>query len=406
MKIFPFKGVRPKNQLAGHLITRPYKEYGHEELKSELAFNPFSFLQILNPGYRYHQNLKGESRFKLVHNRYSEFKERNFLEPDKKDCLYIYRKTTSTHSYLGIIANVSIDDYINDTIKKHENTIDSRVQLFTEYLHTVGYNAEPVLMTYPDQDGINQLIDHIVQKASDQDFYTSDMMRHQLWSIADPQTIEQIKMAFNQVSHIYIADGHHRSASSTLLAQEYGDQNSSYNQFMVFLLPQSQLQIGMYSRFIRGLNGHTPESLLIALDDSFQIEEYGLHFIEPTEQNQFIMYLDGRFFLLKLRDSEIDTTSELSVLNTQILYEQILNPTLGITNLRTDDRLNYSDGLSDLLVMQQLVDQGKYDIGFSMLPINMCQIMDIADAQLIMPPKSTFIAPKLYSGLVIYEFDN
>ncbi len=118
------------------------------------------------------------------------------------------------------------------------------------------------------------------------------------------------------------------------------------------------------------------------------------------------MYLEGRFFLLKLRDSEIDNSSVLGVLNTQILYEQILKPTFGITNLRTDDRLNYSDGLSDLLVMQQLVDQGKYDFGFSMLPINMCQIMDIADAQLIMPPKSTFIAPKLYSGLVIYEFDN
>ncbi len=283
IKIFSFKGVRPKNQLAGHLITRHNKEYGNEELKSELAFNPFSFLQILNPSYRYHQNLKGESRFKLVHNRYLEFKERNFLEPDKKDSLYIYRKTTPTHSYLGIIANVRIDDYINDTIKKHENAIDSRVQLFTEYLHTVGYKAEPVLMTYPDQDGINQLIDHIVQKASDQDFYTSDKMRHQLWSIADPQTIEQIKMAFNQVSHIYIADGHHRFASSTLLGQEYGDQNSSYNQFMVLLLPQSQLQIGKYSRLIRGLNGHTPESLLIALDDNFQIEKYRLHFIEPSE---------------------------------------------------------------------------------------------------------------------------
>ncbi len=404
MKIFPFKGVRPKNQLAGHLITRPYKEYSADELESELAFNPFSFLQILNPGYRYHQNLRGESRFKLVHNRYLEFKEREFLQQDPEDSLYLYRKTTPTYSYLGIIANVSIDDYIDDTIKKHENTIDSRVKLFTEYLHTVGYNAEPVLMTYPDLGEIDQVVDHIIQSPPSQDIYTSDMMRHELWQIYDPKDIATVQMAFDHISHIYIADGHHRSASSTLLAQEYDSNQSGYNQFMVFLLPQSQLQIGMYSRLIKGLNHHSPETLLIELDNAFQIEDHGLHHVLPQDHTQFIMYLDGSYYTLTLRESMINNTSPLSELNSQILYDQILYPILGIQDLRKDQRLHYSEGQTDLIVMQQQVDQGTYDIGFSMLPLTIEQIKNIADHNLIMPPKSTFIAPKLYSGLVIYEY--
>ena len=404
MKIYPFNGIRPRNDCAGHLITRPYKDYGPSELKGQLNFNPYSFLQILNPGYRYHQNIKGESKFKLVRNRYTEFKEKNFLIEDEAPSFYIYRKTTEERSYTGIIVNVSTEDYKNDIIKKHESTIQSRVNLFTDYLRAVGFNAEPVLMTYEDQDDINSLIDEVVEEQPIQRFRTTNMILHELWTINDEQVMKKLQGLFDSVPHIYIADGHHRSASSALLSDQQGQDNPSCNRFMSFIVPQSQLQIEMFARMIKGLNGYNPESFLLELDNYYNIESLGLHAQAPTKGTQVLMYLSGSFYNLTLRNSGYDTSSILNKLNTQILYHTILAPILGIKDLRKDQRISYKVDSLDFMMIKNLVDKGDYDIGFSLKPLSVNHIKDIADANLVMSPKSTCVYPKLYSGLVIYEF--
>ncbi len=403
MKIYPFHGVRPGRSIAGHLITRPYAEYSQRELEAALDYNPYSFLQILNPGYRFHQNVRGESRFQLVRNRFVEFKENEYLRRDDESCYYVYRKTIDGKQFTGVIANVSVDDYHTDRIKKHENTIQHRVELFKDYLHTVGYNAEPVLMTYEDTDDIDQLMESISSEPAHIEAYTSDQVLHEIWCITGAQQA-LLSESMESIGHIYIADGHHRSASCVLLADEYGAERDSYGYFMSYLLPESQMQIESFNRLIRGLNGYSPKQLLLELDYHFQIEPLGLHYQDPTGPHEMTMYLSGAFYTLTLRESRYDSSDPLSNLNTQILYDTILRPILGIKDLRSDQRLHYQYGTGQQILMKELIDQGKYDIGFGLSPLDISDIKAVADAGLTMPPKSTYIRPKLYSGLVIYEY--
>ena len=400
----PFKATRATSDKAAHLISRTYQDYDKKELKAQLKYNPYSFLQILNPGYKYNQEISGEERFNLVRNRFLEFKEEGYLIEDENPCFYIYENIDPHHTYTGIIASTSTQDYERQLIKKHEDTLHHKEVLFKEYLKTVGFNAEPVLLTYPDQVAIDEIINQIKQTDPTYDFCTTDHNRHKIWSVDDVAVISKLQEQFEKMPHLYIADGHHRSASSALLAEEMGTEKQSYNYFMSFLIPESQLNIYEFNRGIIDLNGLSKEEFLIKLDQYFRIQNRGMELYQPSKKHHFSMYLDGDFYSLYLRKDLITIETALDDLDSQMLYDLILKPILGIEDLRTDDRLVYSYGKHDMLNVKKKVDQGQFAVGFGMFPATVEQIKSIADADLRMPPKSTFVRPKLPSGLLIYEF--
>ena len=408
--IKPFKAVRPTKDKVAFVTSRSYQEYSDKELEAVLSFNPFSFLHIINPGFKFDKEVSGEERFKMVHNRYLEFLEDNIFLKDRRESFYIYQIEKNKFKCCGIFCATSVIDYRNDVIKKHEDTLSQREQLFANYLKTVEFNAEPVLMTYSDKPSIEAIIAKEKQKEPEYFFTSPDKIKHTLWTVSDSETTKALQKEFKSVDVLYIADGHHRSASSNLLASISKERNPNhtgeepYNYFMSYLIPESEIRIYEFNRMVQDLNGLTKEEFLIKLDTFFRIEKKGNVLYKPTKKHHFSMYLDGEFYSLFLRRKVYHFTDVLSELDTQILYKTVLEPILGISNLRTDKRIHYGYGKHNVIQMKDDIDHGKFAVGFSLVPLNIDEIKAIADAGLVMPPKSTYIEPKLRSGMAIYEF--
>ncbi|XLS30915.1 DUF1015 domain-containing protein [Flavobacteriaceae bacterium M23B6Z8] len=409
-KIEPFKAVRPSPDKVALVPSRSYEDYSEEELNSELQFNPFSFLHIINPGFKFHQEVSGHKRFSLVKNRYQEFKEEQTFITEDKPCFYIYQMQTRHTVFCGILAGADCADYKGGIIKKHENTIEFREQLFKEYLKTVGFNAEPVLLTYPENSGVEAIMTRIKKTDPVYHFTSRDRIKHSLWVINNSKDIAALQGHFESLSALYIADGHHRCASSYLLAEDLKSENDlhsgnePYNYFMSYLISESNLKIYEFNRMVTDLYGFSKEGFLMELDKWFRIENRGLQLYKPTKKHHFSMYLDGEFYSLYLRKTLYKFTDSLSELDTQILYKTILEPILGISDLRNDSRISYGYGKNNILRMKDLIDRKKFAVGFSMVPVNVAEMKRIADEGLQMPPKSTYIEPKLRSGFTIYEF--
>ncbi|MBC3759971.1 DUF1015 domain-containing protein [Hyunsoonleella sp. SJ7] len=410
-KILPFRAVRPTRDKVGLVASRSYQSYTQPELEARLNYNPFSFLHIINPGYRYQQDIKGVERYALVRNRYLEFKEDGIFMQDDQPCFYIYKIVNRNgDTFCGIVAGASAEDYKNGVIKKHEDTIAYREEIFKDYLKTVGFNAEPVLLTYPDKPEITKIITEVEKKRAEFEFTTHFRDTHYMWLLKDAKHIETIRGIFQDIGTIYIADGHHRSASSNLLAEQLKSENKAhsgneaYNNFMVYLIPETELKIYEFNRLVKDLNGFSKERFLIKLDAMFRIENRGVDLYKPNKKHHFSMYLDGEFYSLYLRKGNYKINSSLDALDTQILYKTILEPILGISDLRNDKRISYSHGRNDLVTIKQKVDSGEFAVGFGLVPITVSELKAIADEGLTMPPKSTFIEPKLRSGVTIYEF--
>lgn len=400
----PFKAVRPTPDKVAHVVTESYETYGKRELKAHLRFNPFSFLHIINPGYKFDQEISGEKRFKLVRNRYLEFLEDSVFLQDDSPAFYVYQLSYDRFNFRGFFAATAVNEYNKNHIKKHEDTIKAREILFKDYLKTVGFNAEPVLITYADHIEIKNLLDAICNKAPTYFFTSTDKKTHRLWRVSDPKTISEIETTFSDIPDLYIADGHHRSASSALLSQEIGKDKKAANFFMSYLLPESEIFIDEFTRMVKDLNGLSKEDFLMQLDTYYRIENRGEEIYHPSKKHHFSMYLDGEFYSLYLRKKVYQFENVLSELDPQLLYNTILKPILGINNLRTDNRIAYGHGQFNVLEMKNRIDKGKFAVGFSYVPITIEEIKTIADANFVMPPKSTYILPKLRSGLTIYDF--
>jgi len=285
-----------------------------------------------------------------------------------------------------------------------------REETFKTYLKTVGFNAEPVLLTYPDNTIISEIIKKTQKNHAEFEFTMTYRDTHFLWKIDDKDTIAIIQKEFEQMNTIYIADGHHRSASSHLLYTDEKANNpnhngtESYNFFMSYLIPESELVIHEFNRLIKDLNGLTKEEFLIKLDEFYRIENRGIMPYSPSKAHHFSMYLDGEFYSLYLRKTSYEFNTALNKLDAQLLYETILQPILGIEDLRNDNRIEYVNGRHDMITIKSSVDSGEFMVGFGMCPTTVEQMKQIADEGLKMPPKSTYILPKLRSGITVYEF--
>lgn len=410
-KILPFKAVRPTRDKVSLIASRSYETYTNEERNARLDNNPYSFLHIVNPGYKYHKEISGIKRFQLVRNRYQEFKEDGIFMQEEQPSFYVYKIVDRDNQvFTGLVAAASVEDYKNGVIKKHEDTLRLREELFKEYLKVVGFNAEAVLLTYPDNIDLEIIYNTIMEARAEYEFTTTYRDTHYLWPVKEEKLIKQVQQHFENMECVYIADGHHRCSSSALLAEDMqaSAKNSTgketYNFFMSYLIPESHLRIHGFSRMIKDLNGLDTDEFLIALDAHFKIENRGQEYYEPSKKHHFCMYLDGNFYSLYLRKKHRNFKNALESLDAQILFEIILKPILNIQDLRNDKRISYGEGKNDMVRVKERVDKNEFAVGFSMLPPTVDEVKSIADEGLKMPPKSTYIQPKLRSGVTIYEF--
>lgn len=409
-KIIPFKAVRPTRDKVNLLAARSYDSYTAAQVESRLRDNPFSFLHIVNPGYRFQKEVSGSERYGLVKNRYQEFKEDGIFIQDEKPSFYIYKIVNRDGSvFHGIVGAASVQDYEDDIIKKHEETLEFRENILKEYIKTIGFSAEAVLLTYPDNDDLAKIINEVMESRPEYEFTTTYRDTHYLWNVDDEALLKRIQDIYAEMPALYIADGHHRSSASNLLAKNLKEENphhtgeEAYNYFMCYLIPESDLKIYEFNRLVKDLNGLEKEEFLIKLDEHFRIENRGLDYYRPSKKHHFSMYLDGEFYSLYLRKNKYQINNALDSLDTYILYVTILKPLLGVEDLRNDQRIDYSHGKKELAYVQTVVDSGAFAVGFGLLPVTTEELKKIADQGLKMPPKSTYIEPKLRSGVTVYE---
>lgn len=404
-KIIPFKAVRPAPDKVALVSCRMYDDYSPAELAAWLNFNPYSFLHVINPAYTHLQRITSDKRFKGVTLKYNDFKNEKILIQEEKAVFYLYEIQTKNNTFTGIIAGTSIEDYQNNVIKKHEDTLQYRVELFKDYLHQTGFNTEPVLITYPDSTEINTFIGIHKKNKPIYEFSTTNKEKHTLWKIDTETEINLLVDHFDAIPNLYIADGHHRSASAEMLYEQHKNSgNPHLNYFMSFLIAESNVKIYEFNRVIRDLNGHSKEEFIKLLAENFVIKDKKSELWQPKHKYQFGMYLDDKFYALEYKQNDQNNTTEiLKNLDAQILYDTVLHPILGIGDLRNDERIDYIPGKQAILHIKELIDEGEFAVGFMLYPSDISEIKLLADNNLIMPPKSTYIEPKFRSGLLVYE---
>lgn len=402
--IIPFKAVRPTRDKVCLVTCRSYEEYVNAELAAQLDFNPLSFLHILKPAYANQQSISFEKRYKQVHQKYQEFVNEGIMVKDLQTAIYIHKIINKNQSFIGIIAGTSINDYKNNTIKKHEETIAFRVRLLKEYMKHAEFNTEPVLMTYPKNKIIEDWLFNCTQKLADFEFSTTKKETHYLWKIDDQTEILWLQNIFKEIQNLYIADGHHRCEAAKSLQEEHENpENDAKNYLLSYLIAENNVKILEFNRLIKDLNAHTKLEFIKKISTDFIIEIKNQQPFVPTKKHQFGMYLDNDFYCLTLKNDNYSFENALDSLDTQILYKKILQPILNIQDLRNDERIEYLSGKEPLEKIKNLVDNQEFAVAFILYPINISEVKALADNNLVMPPKSTYIEPKFRSGLVVYE---
>jgi uncharacterized protein (DUF1015 family) len=403
-KIKPFKAVRPVADKVALVTCRTYDDYSSAELAAWLDFNPYSFLHVIHPAYANAQKVSLEKRFKAVANKYQDFKHDQILIEEEHPVFYLYEIQSKGQTFTGIIAGTSVKDYQDNVIKKHEDTLQYRVELFKDYLHQTNFNTEPVLITYPDSVEINTFIALRKKSKPVYEYSTTNKEKHTLWKIDTQSEVDWLQEHFENIPNLYIADGHHRSASAELLFEQdkhLGNENLNY--FMSFLIAESNVKIYEFNRLIRDLNGLSKDTFIKKLSEHFVIVAKDQEIWKPQNKFEFGMYLDGSFYALFYKKENHQQASILDNLDAQILYDKVLFPLLGIEDLRNDERIDYIPGKQSISVIKDLIDEGEFEVGFMLYPSDINEIKALADNNLIMPPKSTYIEPKFRSGLVVYE---
>ena len=405
-----FKAIRPTRDKVNLVASRSYLSYSYETLKEKLDNNPYTFLHIINPNNKKSEKNSGTEKYKLIKKKFKEFVDDGVLLEENEECLYIYQQTKEKNIYTGIIAAASIDDYINGNIKIHEQTLTKREELFKDYLKNTGFNSEPVLLTYQDNFRINSIVQKKIKERSEYEFTTTNKVLHKFWILNNKDKINTIVEEFKKIQDIYIADGHHRSASSHLLCKNIRERNPNYNAqdnfnfFMSYLIPESELNILNFNRLIKHTNSYSNEELINKIKENYILYKKGEKLYSPVSENEISMYLSGEWYSLVAKKRKYQSISES--LDPSILSKYILSPILGIKDEKTDKNVSFFDGTIDLSVIKDKVDSGEFSIAFILKPIDIESLKKVSDNNETMPPKSTYIEPKLRSGLTIYNLEN
>ncbi len=408
-KIIPFRALRPPRDVVHLVASRSYVSYTKESLCDKLENNPYTFLHIINPDWN-SDELSGTDKFKAVKSAFESFRKEGVFIEEERPAFYLYEQVAHGEHFIGWVAGAAVSDYQNGVIKRHEDTLSSRESMFKEYLEVTDFNAEPVLLAYPDQPGLDDLMDKYRVQRPEYEYYTTDRHLHRLWLVFDESDIRTIEKHFEKISAVYIADGHHRSASSALLAQDIARKNPNPSlesqHFLAFFIPESRLHIWDYNRLIKDLNGLTVEAFIDALKASFKVERLSARENpKPQKKHDLALYTDGHWYQLTYDTSVIDPSDPVSDLDVHILTQKVLAPILGIHDLRTDSRIDFMDGRKELEGLQAKVDSKAFKAAFALYPVSVDQLKRVSDAGKTMPPKSTYIEPKLRSGLTVYPIN-
>lgn len=402
-----FKAIRPSRDKAHLVATRPVASYKKSVLKAKLETNPYTFIHIINPEFGEIVKTKANSkeRFQNIKNQFDVFCENGVLIQDQQDALYLYQQTKDGHQYLGIIGGASVAEYNDNKIKKHEATLTSREAMFTNYLDLVGFNAEPVLLAYPHHAELEAKYQAIKHNRPEYEFSTTDKVKHEVWILNEEDT-KYITETFESIPATYIADGHHRSASSARLADlldERGENENSDNHhfFLAYFIDEERLNIVEYNRLIKKLNSNETD-FLEKLSAHFEIKALDKP-QHPAREHDITMNLKNNWYTLTCKPEIIDYSDPVAGLDPEILTQRILTPILEIHDLRTNDNIDFISGDLGLEAISAPIKSGKADLGFVLFPLNMAQVKRVADNEMIMPPKSTWMEPKLRSGLTIYN---
>ena len=413
----PFKGVRPRPDLADKIAALPYDVMNSLEAREMTKDNALSFLYIDRPELNFPagHDMYSYEVYHKAREVYNKMKDAGQFIQDDKPVLYIYQQTMGGRKQTGLVACASIDDYINNKIKKHELTRKDKEQDRVRHVDAMNANTGPIFLTYRNRANISTIIeDWAANHAPAYDFKaiaSEQEVAHTAWVVDCPETIAKITAAFEGVDSLYIADGHHRNASALQVAQLRRMQHPNYtaddefNYYLAVIFPDNQLGIMDYNRVVKDLNGLTAEQYLAKIAERFAVEEVSKKGTphRPDVRHTFGMYLEGKWYKLTAKPEFINENDPVECLDVSILQAQLLSPVLGIADPRTDPRIDFVGGLRGLGELERRVDDGNMTVAFSMFPTSMDELMSISDADKLMPPKSTWFEPKLLSGMFIHE---
>lgn len=408
--ISPFLCIRPREDLADKIAALPYDVYNREEAKEVVQRQPYSFLKIDRAETQLEDTVDtyDEKVYQTAAETLQSMIEKGEFVQSEQSCYYIYELIMNGRSQTGITACASIDDYLNHVIKKHENTRTDKEEDRIRHVETCGAQTGPIFLAYRKNEVIHQVIQKVKQQQPLYDFCAEDGIQHLVWEISSQQDIDTIQKAFENISEIYIADGHHRAASAVKVGLKKRKEQPNYtgqepfNYFLSVLFADDELMILDYNRVVHDLHGYTKEQFLQKLEEQFFVKEWGTEAYQPKAQGEFGLFLNHTWYQLCVKERKA-TDNPVERLDVSILQEEVLESILGIHDPKIDQRIHFVGGIRGLQELERQANQYEEGIAFSMYPTSIQELFEVADAGLLMPPKSTWFEPKLRSGLFIHK---
>lgn len=413
MPIFkPFKAFRPKAELAKQVAAYPYDVINSDEAREFVKDNPLSFLRVGKPEVDLPKDIDlydPKVYFKGKENLENLIKDGNLVEDSNKS-FYVYAQTMNGRTQYGLVGCANVWDYWDDKIKKHEFTRKKKEEDRCEHVRVTNAHTGPIFLTYKDNEKVNEIVKKAIANSPDNDHVADDGIRHTSWLISDENDMKVIEDELAKIDAFYVADGHHRSAAAAIVGKERAEANANhngdeeYNYFLAVLFPASELYIMDYNRLVKDLNGLTEEQFFAKLRKNFSIQKVAEKY-SPKQKGEYGLYIDNQWYILNVDPDFLKIKDPVESLDVAILQKLVLDDILGIEDPRTDDRIDFVGGIRGLSELERRVDSGEMKLAISMFPTSIEELMNIADAGKVMPPKSTWFEPKLRDGLFIHFLD-